>query len=314
MDRLNALAVFKTVVEHRSFVRAADALGLTPPMVTRRVQELEAMLGVRLVHRSARYVAATSVGDEVLVLARRLLADYDELESIGRLSVSQARGTVRLAAPDFYARRYLGTALASYIARHPQVSIDLRLRDAGICVLDGNVDLALCLERDLRPSLVARRVAVAPVSPYAAPGYLDRKGVPEHPSDLDMHECLSWDGSRSGTFWRFRHVASGEQHSVAARGGLHSTNAEVLVHAAAQGAGVVIVPVCMVEEAVASGRLLPLLPKWRAEPLSLHLAYHSRDHQPLSVRRLVDHLAGVLGEQGGQALPLHMVESLSVQQ
>jgi len=293
MDRLNALATFKAVVEHRSFTKAANALGLTPPVVTRRVQELEDLLGVRLLNRSARSITATPLGEEALSRAATLLATYDELESLVSVGVSEARGIVRLAAPDFYARRHLGVALASYVSSHPQVSIDLRLRADGSEALDDDVDLLLCLERDLRPSLIARRVAVVPVSAFASATYLARKGVPQHPSDLVAHDCLTWEGGRSGATWRFSHFATGQHHTIATHGALRSTSAELLMHAAAHGAGVVIAPTLVAEEAVASGTLLHLLPEW-GTGLSMHLAYQSRRHQPLSVRRLVDHLARVL--------------------
>ncbi|HEX6704096.1 MAG TPA: LysR family transcriptional regulator [Albitalea sp.] len=299
MDRLGAILIFNSVVEHRSFSRAADALGLTPTVVTRRVQELEALLGVRLLNRSTRRISLTSVGDEVLTRTTRLLSVYDELTSIGTLSVSEVRGTIRLAAPDFYARRHLGAALAGYVARHREVCVDLRLSEGGLDGLDDDLDLALCLERDLRPSLIARQVAVVPVSVYASRAYLERKGVPAHPADLPLHDCLIWDGSRNGPRWQFEHVSSGERHSFSTRGGLHSTHAEVLVHAAAHGAGIVIVPVFIVEEAVAAGALVPLMPAWRPEPLAIHLAYRSRRQQPLALRRLIDHLACVLGDGEG---------------
>lgn len=302
MDRLRALATFKAVVEHRSFAKAANALGLTPPAVTRHVQDLEALLGVRLLNRSARSITATPLGAEVLARAVTLLVAYEELEGVASLGVSEARGVVRLAAPDFCARRHLGVALASYLSSNPQVSIELRLRPASSDALDDDVDLSLCLDTDLRPSLIARRVAAVSVAAFASTTYLVRKGVPRHPSDLAAHDCLTWEGGRSGAGWCFRHVATGEQQTAVTQGTLRSTSAEFLVHAAAHGAGVVIAPVLAAEEAVASATLQPLLPDWGCE-LSLYLAYRSRQHQPLSVRRLVDHLVRVLGQDDAIARP-----------
>jgi len=297
MDRLKAFSIFKTVVDQGGFARAAAVMNLSCAAVTRTVQELEALLGVRLLQRTTRRVSLTAVGQEVLERASVLLASYEELAAVSSLSATEPAGAIRMAAPAAYGRCHLGPALAAFMARCPKVWVDLRLREGPIDATDDEADLALCLARDLRPSWIARPVAVAPVGTYAAPRYLARRGEPVHPDDLADHDCLTCDGQRAG--WQFHHPGTGERAEAPGRSALQSNHAEVLVQAAVHGAGLVQLPAFMVDEAVALGQLRRVLPDWSCEPVSVHLVYGSRRNQPLAVRLLIEHLVQWLGATDG---------------
>jgi DNA-binding transcriptional LysR family regulator len=291
MDRLGALAIFKSVVDHGGFARAAAVLEVSCAKVTRSVQDLEMLLGVQLLKRTTRSMSLTSVGREVLARAAELLDSYDALAAMSSLSANEPAGTVRLAAPASFSRRYLGPALADFMARHPKVWVDLRMREGGVDVISDEVDVMLCVRSDLRPSLITRRIGGAEVGVYASPGYLAMHGEPTRPVELLNHNCLT----TCGEAWAFRHRADEQALEVPIKGTMRSSHADMLVGAAMHGAGVVLLPVFMVEEAVAHGSLRRLLPDWTSEPIALYLAYHSRLHQPLSVRKLIDHLVQALG-------------------
>jgi DNA-binding transcriptional LysR family regulator len=293
MDRLSALATFKSVVENGSFARAATVLDVSCAKVTRSVQDLELLLGVQLLKRTTRRMSLTSVGQQVLSRAADLLDSYDALAALSSLSANEPSGTVRLAAPATLSRRYLGPALADFTSRNPKVRVDIVTREGPIDVIADEVDMMLCLRSDLRPSLVARRIGGTEVGLFASPRYLSARGEPEHPLDLLAHNCLT----TCGAGWTFRQRVSAEAVDVPVKGTMRSSQADVLVGAALHGAGVVLLPRFMVEGAVADGSLRRLLPEWASEPIALFLAYHSRLNQPLSVRRLIDHLVSALGEQ-----------------
>jgi DNA-binding transcriptional LysR family regulator len=304
MDRLSALAIFKSVVDNGGFARAAADLEVSCAKVTRAVQELEMLLGVQLLQRTTRRVALTTVGREVLSRAADLLDSYDALAALSSLSASEPSGSVRLVAPAAFSRRYLGPALADFMARYPKVWVDLRMRHGHIDVVNDEVDVMLCLRSDLRPSLIARRIGAAEVGLFAAPRYLAERGEPKHPHDLLHHNCLTCEDTAGGSGWKFRQRISAEAVEVPVKGAMRSSHADALVGAAVHGAGVVLLPVFMVEEAAARGALRRLLPDWTSEPLALHLAYHSRLNQPLCVRKLIDHLVQVLGDvPGAQETP-----------
>lgn len=299
MDRLKALSIFKAVVDNGSFVGAASALDISCPVVTRTVQDLEALLRVRLLHRTTRRLWLTATGRDVLDRVAGLLESYDELESIGRLSATEPSGAIRLAAPALFGRHYLGPALAEFRRRYPRVLVGLDLREGIGNALDEGVDLALCLVGDLRPTQIARRLAQVEVGVFAAPMYLKQRGEPEQPAELVEHDCLISGTGRADSRWSFIDKSGGERHTVAVRVALQASHAEVLADAALHGAGIVMLPAFMAEEAVAQGRLQRLLPDWGIDPMAIHIMYGSRKSQPMSVRRLIEHLVNVFGDDAG---------------
>lgn len=297
MDRLNALSIFKAVVDNGSFVGAANSLDVSCPVVTRTVQDLERLLGVRLLHRTTRRVGLTDAGQQVLDRVAGLLQAYDELESIGRMSAIVPSGAIRLSAPALFGRHYLGPAMASFRQRFPGVLVGLDLREGTGDALGEGIDLALCLAADLRPSQIARPLAQVMVGVYAAPTYLKRRGEPVLPAELAEHDCLTSGTGRGSSNWSFTNESGGARHIVSVKVALQASHAEVLADAALHGAGIVMLPAFMAEEALAQGRLRRLLPGWWVDPMSIHIVYGSRKNQPVAVRKLIEHLVEVLGDE-----------------
>jgi DNA-binding transcriptional LysR family regulator len=301
MDRLNALATFKAVVDRGGFARAAEDLDVSCAKVSRTVQDLEMLLGVQLLQRTSRRVSLTSVGQEVLLRATDLLDSYDELAALSSLSAKEASGTVRLAAPVAFARRLLGPALADFMNRFPRVAVDLRTRDGLVDVFDDEVDVMLCLRGNLRDSLIARHIGDAEVGIFAAPSYLARRGEPLHPDELSSHNCLTCDDIVSRSTWRMQldgpRFGEADVCEVPVKGSMRCSHADVLVETTLHGAGVALLPCFMVDDAmIAQGGLRRLLPGWVCEPLPLQLAWGSRRNLPLGVRKLIDHLAIALSD------------------
>ncbi|MGA0610822.1 LysR substrate-binding domain-containing protein [Caldimonas sp. KR1-144] len=289
MDRLKTLSIFKAIADHGGFSRAAEALEMSPAQVTRSVHDLEAELGVQLLQRTTRRVSLTGIGQEVLERARGLLDQYEELADLSRATTGEASGSVRVLAPTFV-RHLIAPVLAQYRARFPKVAIDLRLSDRAPDLVAEEADLALCRQQDLRPSLVARPMAQIEMGVFASTDYLRRKGTPARPAQLLGHDCLSATALHAGEDWRFTD-ATGDTCQVSAKGWLCMNDPAMLMELALHGAGIALLPLSMAEDAVAQGRLVRVLPQWRAEPLSLQLVYLTRRHQSMAVRKLIDHLA-----------------------
>lgn len=289
MDRLKALAIFKSVVDQGGFGRAAASMNLSASLVTRSVQELEAHLGVRLLLRTTRTVSLTSVGASVFERATGLLASYDELEAFSSQSAREPNGEIRLAAPAAFGRFALGEPLAAFRARWPAVSVDLRLREGLPGDNGDDADLALSLGPVLRSSRVARRLASMDVGLYASAGYLRLHGEPTVPADLACLDGLL-NRSQRCAGWSLRHRHTGAREVAPVRAVLQSTHDEVLMEAASHDAGIAQLPAFLVDAAPAAARLRRVLPDWSAEPIAVHLSYESRS-LPLSVRKLIDHLA-----------------------
>jgi DNA-binding transcriptional LysR family regulator len=199
-------------------------------------------------------------------------------------------GVIRMAAPASFGRHYLGAALAAFRTRCPQVLVELQLCEGSVNAISEDVDLALCLPEDLRPTQIARHLASEEVGIYAAPGYLASRGEPTCPSQLIEHDCLTSTGARKSAAWSFQHLDSGDPCTVSVGSALHANHVEVLADAAIHGAGIVMLPAFIARTAVAKGQLRRILMGWRVAPLALHLTYSTRRHQPMAVRKFIEYL------------------------
>jgi len=294
MDRLKALEIFKSVVDHGSFVRCAETMNLPNSVITRAVQELEALLGVRLLQRTTRRMSLTTVGKDVVERAQGLLSSFDELTAISSLSATDASGVVRLLAPVSYGIWRLGPVLAAFAAKYARVRIDLRTTEDDIDIQVDEVDLGICVGACPAPGLIGRRVAFEPVGIYAAPAYLARCKRLDHPAQLCEYHWLGYSGAAAAGPWHFRAPNSVDVHTVPPPSVLSSNSADTLVAAASHGAGLVRLPSFLVERALASGDLVAVLHGWESEPVGVYLVYSSRRNQPLAVRKLIEHLAQTL--------------------
>lgn len=290
MDRLRTLALFKTVAEMGSFSNAADAHGVSASVVSRAVADLESTLGVRLVERTTRHVALTAEGRAVLDQVAIVLQHYDDLLASGRTGAHEVAGEIRMTVPQSFVRE-VSAAVAGFIAHYPQARVDLQLRDTPGDLVQEGIDLAMRIAWDLPDTLVARRIGKAPIALYGSPDYLARRGVPRHPSDLSDHDCLRYNGFGKSIAWPLEHPETQERIVPNVAGKLVTNSGEALLSAALHGAGIVVLPWFLAEQAVREGRLQPVLTEWRAPDLELFLTYRSRRNQPRRVRALIDWLA-----------------------
>jgi LysR family transcriptional regulator for bpeEF and oprC len=290
MDRLRSLEIFKTIADKGSFVRAADTLDLSTAVVTRAVQDLEKMLGIRLLQRSTRRVSLTAEGEEVLQHTRTLLDTFEELTARSSQGASEIAGEIRFTAPASFSAR-LGPVLAEFNARYPRVRLQLLATDAPLDLIAERIDLALRITRELPDSLVARRIGDVRLGVYGAPAYLAHRGTPRHPDELAGHDCLVHSSTGRESTWPFHHPVTQQPVTPAVRGLLWSNNAEALMGAAIRGSGLALLPHVLVKDAIDRGELQPVLSHWPTPPLGVFLAYTSRRNQHLRVRKLIDHLA-----------------------
>jgi DNA-binding transcriptional LysR family regulator len=294
MDRLKALEIFAAVTRQGSFVKGAEAMDLSTSVTTRAVQELENLLGVRLLVRTTRRLALTPVGQSVLARADALLNDYAELASMSSLSACEPSGDIRFVVPASYGMRQLGPVLAEFMTRYPKIRLDLRVSEAGHTAPDPLDDLTLCIASELPPSAIARKLGDARVAMYASPKCLARMGLPLHPRSMRAGECLRHVDSSQAARWQLSHCRTEERHALPPAGVFVSNHTGALLSAAVHGAGVVLVPSRFVERQLASGELVPLLPEWEGPKLGVYLVYASRSKQPLCVRKLIEHLVARL--------------------
>ncbi len=301
MDRLKALEIFAAVAERNSFTRAATALDLSTPVVTRAVQELEQDLGLKLLQRSTRHVALTREGEAALARARHVLEAYGGLMRAARQHGAEVAGDIRLGAPASFGAARLAALLGDFMARHPQVRIALQLADAPDPLTDGGIDLALRVAWQLPEQLVARRIGTIAMGVYATPGYLRDRGLPHHPDELAAHDCVVHQGMNHLLTWQFRHAQTRQRTEPALRPAVRANHVEAVLAAALMGQGLALLPRALAEPAVARGELRSVLPGWDCPAPGVFLVYRDRQHQPLRVRKLIEHLAETFEAASGLA-------------
>lgn len=272
------LRLFAAVVEQRSFSAAARVIETTTPVASKRVARLEEVLGVRLFERTTRRVLPTDAGAAFYAHATRILNDLGEAEneiaSLGGLP----RGTLRVSAPLLLGERILVPLLAEFLAKYPDVRVELVLGDAFVNLLADRFDVALRVGALADSSLVRVKVGVTPGMVVASPAYLARAGTPETPRDLSRHNCLRFSNITASQEWRFR----GKRGDIAIPtfGNFNINHGGGIREAVIAGVGIARLPEFLISDAIEDGHLVVLLEDFAIEPTGIHLV-HPAGGRPL---------------------------------
>jgi DNA-binding transcriptional LysR family regulator len=286
---MEAMGIFAKVAETRGISAAATDLGVSAATISKALSRLEKRLGSRLLHRSSRRLVLTDAGRDLADRAARLLADAEAAESAMVAQSVAPRGTVRLAAPMSFGIREVAPILPAFLARCPEVSIDLHLSDALVDVIGDGFDVALRIGELPDSSLLVRRLAPVPGIVVAAPAYLDRRGRPAHPAELTGHDCFAYAYLRTRDAWHFSDAA-GQQVTVRPSGPLRVNNGDAMLPAMIAGLGIAALPAFLVQDAILDGRLEQIMPDWHASRGSLYLLTPPAGPRPVRVQVLVDFL------------------------
>lgn len=298
MDRITSASVFITIAERGSLAGAAETLDMSRAMVTRYLAEMEEWAGARLLHRTTRRLGLTAAGEVTLARCRELLALAGAIPAAGDAGAGEPRGLLRVACAQFLAQTALADALAGFLRRYPQVTVDLQVDNRAINLVEQRIDLAIRITNALEPNQIARKLGECRSMLCAAPGYLAEHGAPSAPQDLARHNCLAYSYFGKSE-WELAHAADGVI-AVAVGGSLTSNESMALLAAAGQGAGIAMQPRFVAQPEVAAGRLVEVLPAWQPQALGIHAIYTSRQHMPPALRALLDYLADWFTKRGAE--------------
>lgn len=300
MDQLRALKALVLSVELGSLSGAARALQTTQPSVSKGVAALERSLGARLLRRGSAHLSPTEEGQRFYERAKRLLEDYEEAVGELQAGVERPRGRLRLSAPLALGQTVLNGLMLEFLARYPEIELDLLLDDRFVDPLEERIDLALRLSDGARlpADLVARAVGRWPRLLVAAPAYLAARGAPKRPQDLLQHDYLRYAAGEDGLLLQ---GPGGAAVAVPVRSRYRVNSAVALRDAVLAGAGIALQPSWMVAQALGSGALRRVLPRHTGPAQLGHLLYAPRRQLPLRVRVLVDFLAERLAALPGAA-------------
>ncbi len=290
MESLSDIAVFVQVVHSGSFTGAADKLGLSKSVVSKYVSRLEDRLGARLLNRTTRRLSLTESGRAFYQRSRNALEQIEEAEAeVSRLQ-GEPRGELRLSCPMSFGILHVAPQLAGFMARYPELSVDMVLDDRQVDLVDQGFDLAIRIGELPDSSLVARRLGPCRHVVCGSPDYFARHGVPMSPEDLSEHSALTYRYQDSPAEWRFI-GDDGSHHQVAINSQLQMNNSLALREAVLKGAGVTLTPTFVVGGDIRAGRLRPALTRYKTLQISIYAVYPQRKHLSPKVRAFVDYLA-----------------------
>lgn len=300
VDRFDAMQAFVKVVETGSFTRAAEALQVSKTTVTHLVQQLEARLRVKLLHRTTRQVKVTPDGAAYHAHALRLLSDMDDAEASLSGSAAIPRGRIRVDVPSPVARLILVPALPGFYERYPDIQVHMGVSDRRVDLVGEGVDCVLRGGELSDSSLVARRVAELPMVVCAAPAYLRSAGMPAHPLALANapHGTVGFLSARTGRLLRTVMTRGTERVDHPMRHVLAVDDGNAYLAAGLAGLGVICLPRYMAEVHLVRDELKPLFEDWRIDPLPMVVAFPSRRHLSAKVRVFADWVAEVMGRHG----------------
>ncbi len=293
MSQLEDMQLFVTVVERGSFTAAADLLGLSKQFISRRLMQLEARLGVRLINRSTRRLDITPVGQAYYERVTRILADVEEAEQVISHQRTTPRGTLRLSAPMSFGTLYLGSLLPAFLMRYPDISIELELSDRRVDMLEEGFDMAIRIGSLQDSTLIARPLGASEMITCCSPDYLQTQGAPQTPEELSSHECLLYGHGRQAE-WLYQR--SGSPARISVRGRYRVNNGELLRDAAMAGLGITLLPSFIVGPELRTGRLIRLLDKFQPPALNIYALYPQHRQISLLIRVFSDYLHETLSQ------------------
>jgi DNA-binding transcriptional LysR family regulator len=288
MADLDALTTFTTAVRTGSFAGAARVLGITPAMVGRRIQSLEARYGARLIERTTRAQRLTEAGEAFLLRAEAVLDAASELEDSMSAAPGQLEGRIRMTGPATLGVYSLARIVARFQAANPAVTVEMILADRRMDLIADGFDFAVRIAELQSSSMIAKRVGTYRLMLVASPAYVARHGAPDSPAELSTASCLLNLNMTPRNRWPF--TRDGVHQIAEVEGGLQIDNGEALLVATLEGAGIAYMPTDLVRADLEAGRLVPILPEWDKLTLPIHIVHPSR-RVPRRVAVLMDLLA-----------------------
>lgn len=300
MDQLSAIRAFARVVETGNFTRAADSLDMPNATLSKLVQELEAHLGVRLLQRTTRRVTVTPEGRTYYEKTARILNDLEDIDNSFDVTRSKPRGHLRIDIGGSTARDVLIPTLPDFIARFPEIRLDIGVSDRSVDLIGDNVDCVIRGGALDNSSLVARPLGHAEMITCAAPAYLRQSGVPAYPEELrNGHRMVAYLSPQNGRAVPFRFRRDHEvleiktDHHV----GVNESNAHLA--AAIAGLGIVQTFTYAAASAIEQGTLVEILRPWRPSPYPFHVVYPQNRHMTHRLRVFIDWLLESFPERIG---------------
>jgi DNA-binding transcriptional LysR family regulator len=273
MDEMLTNRAFLKVVDSGSFSAAAVDLGVSVATVARQVNSLESRLGVNLLHRTTRTLSLTEAGKLYCLRIRDVLRNYDAVKREVASYQKDVKGLLRVHLRHSVGNQVIIPALPSFLNKHQNIKLDVTLTDDRMDLVSQGVDVAVWLGNLEDSSLIARRLSPGRRMVCCSPDYVQKHGLPQHPSDLAQHNCIVYRAKSYDSSWRF--TRDGQTLSVGVSGNLESESSAVLMTSALNGLGFVMLQEAMVRSAIAKGELVNVFPDYQVSSTDADIALYA---------------------------------------
>jgi DNA-binding transcriptional LysR family regulator len=287
MDRFEAMSMLLTAVDKGSLSAAAREMRVPVPTLSRKVAELETLLGTKLLIRTTRNLTLTDAGISYVAAARRILEEVEEAERDAAGEFQTPRGTLVITAPNLFGRLFVLPIVADFLALFPDINVRLLLDDRYLNFVDEHIDMAVRLGNLPDSDLIATRIGTMRMVVCGTPKFLGAQGIPRAIADLQKMPCLLNKNQMAISGWRLRDPKTGGVLEVPLAPRLATSN-EATADAAIRGIGLANLPYYQAYDALADGRLKAVLEEYEAESGPIHLVHASRGQLPLKMRRFLD--------------------------
>ena len=294
MDIATQMIMFAAVVENGGFSAAARDLNLTPSAVSRQIGQLEDRLGTRLLNRSTRRISLTEVGRAFYVRCAEVSQGVQEAESLVINMVDHPQGTLRVAATVAFAKAQMLPLLPAFLAVNPDLKISLDATDRVIDLVEEQVDVAIRFSEQIDDSsVVSRKLATNRRVYVAAPSYVAEHGLPRTPDDVANHNCLRISTVEAWNTWTFDNGADLQRLPI--KGNFEANSADAIYYAVLAGVGIARLSTYLVNDALAQGRLVRVLPDYADETSDILAIYSNKRNLSPNVRAFIDYFTEKFG-------------------
>jgi DNA-binding transcriptional LysR family regulator len=288
---LNDIVVFTKVAETKSFTGAADALGLPKSTVSRKLAQLEERLGVRLVQRTTRKLALTDIGEMYYERCARIVHDVTAAEQLVTDMQATPRGRLRISATVDFSTRWLGDIVASFLAQHSEINVELEASDEVVDLIEDGFDVAVRFGPMPESTLIARRLCTLSLVLAASPAYVAKTQI-KSIDELDGLEHLLFTPTTATQAWTLHNGEATHEFGRPAR--FASNNYGAVRDVALADGGICLLSEFMIADDLAAGRLVRVLPEWHTRVTEVHAVYPARHNLPPRLTLFLDHLAKAL--------------------
>ena len=291
MDKLNAISVFCKVIETQSFTQAANQQNISVAMASKLVSQLEEHLKTRLLQRTTRKIVPTEAGMLYYQRCQAILLDLSEADSSISNMATSLQGNLLISVPRDFGLLYISPNLPKFIELHPNLHVEIEFEDKRVDLVAEGYDLALRIGYMQDSSLVARKISSSPMHFVASPSYLESRGTPITPDDLEYHQGLLYKSSLNQVHWQSTKANQIQRYKIQSK--VVSNNGMALLEMTKAGLGISNSPGFFVKDALASGELVEILSEYKQKPLDIYVVYPNRRHLPAKVRSFIEFLASL---------------------